>query len=100
MSPPLRHHSYTTDFLHLRVVWGAYTIKISCNLSPKICYANKLLQNVLGHNVSVTRFLSSGITPKVSLSKTSSSSKEIKNKIKINYFDVFCVHINVINSEI
>lgn len=35
VSAPLRHHHNTTDLLHLRVVWRAHPIEVSCNLEMR-----------------------------------------------------------------
>lgn len=57
MRPPLRWHHNATDLFNLWVVWRAYTIKVAGNLCSKISYADKLLQDVLGHDIGVTSFL-------------------------------------------
>jgi hypothetical protein len=62
MGSPLWWHANATDFLHLWVVRGAYTIQVTSNLCPQICYADKLLQNVLWHDISISSFLHYQVT--------------------------------------
>lgn len=57
MCSPLRWHSNASDLLHLRVVGRAYTIQVPSNLGPQISYADEFLQNVLRHDVGISRFL-------------------------------------------
>lgn len=54
---PLRWHGNAANFLDLRVVRWAYTIQVASNLCPQIRNAYELLQYVLRHDISVTRFL-------------------------------------------
>lgn len=55
---PLRWHGNAANFLNLRVVRWAYTVQVTRNLCPQIRNTDELFQNVLRHNISVTRFLS------------------------------------------
>ena len=47
----------TTNFLHQLIVWRAYTVNISWNPNPKVCYTNENFWHVLWHNVGITSFL-------------------------------------------
>lgn len=35
VSAPLGHHHNTADLLHLRVIWRAHPVQVSCNLEMK-----------------------------------------------------------------
>lgn len=54
---PLRGHGYAPDLLHLRVILGAQPIEIPADLGPEVRHTDELLQDVLGHDVRVPRFL-------------------------------------------
>lgn len=57
VSTPLWRHGNTTDLLDLGIVWRTYAIKVSSNLSAQVSYAYKLLQDIFGHDISISSFL-------------------------------------------
>jgi len=50
---PLGWHDDAADLLDLRVVRGADTVHEARDLGAQVCYADELLQQVLGHHKPV-----------------------------------------------
>ena len=50
------HHN-AANFFNLRIVQRTCAIQVHSNLSLKICYADEILRNFLGHNIGITTFL-------------------------------------------
>ena len=101
MTSPLRHHHNTTDFLHLGIIRGAYTIEISSNLSAKICYAYELLQDVLWHDVCVSCLLRTARNNVKGKTREGFYSTGIgePDELDSNLY-VIRVHVDVIDSEV
>lgn len=60
MRSPLRRHHYTANLLHLRIVGRAHAVHVAGDLCSQVGDADELLQDVLRHDVRVSRFLLNG----------------------------------------
>lgn len=50
----LRHQHNSTDFLHLRVVFGSDAVEVASDLDAQVGDADETFENILGENVGET----------------------------------------------